>query len=189
MLSERLQGTVTSAKCCQAESHFLQTTGAAEGEVGEGQRRCTVFPGSPLQLRTSDLEMNETLGHTDSPGPGGVHGRRSPGENSADSSPHPGQFRAAGSGREGCSRAGAGPPAGPHSPPPALPLSTRLRASAAQAGPRSPSASGSRGAGTGRVGVGMPARPRGGTAAVAVAVAVSASRPGAAMGAAEGRKT
>lgn len=178
---------VTSAKCCHAESHFLKTTGAAEGgregEEGEGQWRCTVFPEGPLQLRTSDLEMNETLGHTDSLGPGGAGTPESRGELGGFLSP-PQSIQGRGL-REGCSRAGAGPPAGPHSPPPAPPLSTRLRASAAQAGPCSPSASGSRGAGTGRMGVSMPARPRGGTAAVAV----SASRPGAAMGAAEGRKT
>lgn len=154
-----------------------------EGEEGEGQWRCTVFPEGPLQLRTSDLEMNETLGHTDSLGPGGAGTPESRGELGGFLSP-PQSIQGRGL-REGCSRAGAGPPAGPHSPPPAPPLSTRLRASAAQAGPCSPSASGSRGAGTGRMGVSMPARPRGGTAAVAV----SASRPGAAMGAAEGRKT
>lgn len=143
--------------------------------------------GSSLQLRTSDLEMNEPRGHTNSAGPGGAGKPESRGELGGFLS-RPGQFTRPARGRglrEGCSAAGVGPPAGPHSPPPAPQLSTRLRASAAQAGPRSPSASGSRGAGTGRVGVGMPARSRGGTAAVAV----SASRPGAAMGAAEGRKT
>lgn len=150
---------VTSAKCCHAESHFLNATGEAEGEEGEGQWRCTVFPEGPLQLRTGDLEMNETLGHTDSPGPVGAV--------NSDFSHHPNPFARPVRGRglpEGCSSADAGPPAGPHSPPPAPQLPAPLRASAAQAGPRSPSASGSRGAGTGRVGVCMPARSRGGTA-------------------------
>lgn len=70
-------------KCCHAESHFLKTTGVAEGEEreeGQWRWRCTVSPGDPLQLRTGSLEMNETPGHTDSPGPGGAGKPESRGE-------------------------------------------------------------------------------------------------------------
>lgn len=117
---------VTSAKCCHAESHFLKTTGVAEREEREGQWRCTVSPGEPLPLRTSDLEMNEPRGHTDSPGPGGAGKPESRGELGGFLS-CPGQFTRLARGRdlqEGCSAACVGPPAGPHSPPPAPQLST-----------------------------------------------------------------
>lgn len=170
------------------KSHFLKIAGVAEREEREGQWRCTVSPGAPLQLRTSDLEMNEPRGHTGSTGPGGAGKPESRGELGRISLPprsiHPareGPRPPGGMLRRRCKTARRPTLTAARSA--ALP--TRLRASAAQAGPRFPSASGSRGAGTGRVGVGMPARSRGGKAAVAV----SASRPGAAMGAAEGRKT
>lgn len=79
-------------KCCHAESHFLKTTGVAEGEEreeGQWRWRCTVSPGDPLQLRTGSLEMNETPGHTDSPGPGGAGKPESRGELGGFLSPPP----------------------------------------------------------------------------------------------------
>lgn len=86
--------------------------GPREKKEGEGQWRCAVFPEGPLQLRTSDLEMNETetLGHTDSPSPGGAGTPESRG----DFSHHPSQFRAAVSGTDAPRQVLDRPPAHTH---------------------------------------------------------------------------